>query len=178
MKSNGIVIWMTGLSGSGKSTIAKNVQDSILKNSINVEILDGDEIRKNLSPDLGYTPKDRDTNIRRIGFIANLLSRHGVIVIVSAISPYRSIRNEVRSMVSSQFIEVYVNCPVEVCEQRDVKGLYAAVRRGEIKSFTGIDAPYEEPFSPELTCFTDRESVDISTSKILSYLEKRGILKS
>jgi adenylylsulfate kinase len=177
MRNNGIVIWMTDLSGSGKSTIANHLKNILLDRSINVEVLDGDEIRQHLSPGLGYTKQDRDRHIRRLGFIANLLSRHGVIVIVAAISPYRSIRAEVRSMVSSEFLEVYINCPIEVCEQRDVKGLYQAAKAGEIKNFTGIDAPYEHPLDPEITCYTDRESGSESTFKILAALANRGLLE-
>lgn len=177
MKNNGVVIWMTGLSGAGKSTIANHLQQLLLDRSINVEVLDGDEMRHHLSPDLGYTKQDRDLHIRRLGFIANLLGRHGVIVIVAAISPYRSIRQEIRSLVSCKFVEVYIDCPLEDCEQRDVKGLYRSARAGQTQNFTGIDAPYERPLDPEITCHTDRESESESTLKILAALANRGLLE-
>jgi adenylylsulfate kinase len=176
MSDNGIVIWMTGLSGAGKSTIANHLKNILVDRSIEVELLDGDEMRQHLSPDLGYTKQDRDLHIRRLGFIANLLSRHGVITIVAAISPYRSIRDEIRSMVSCEFLEVYIDCPIEVCEHRDVKGLYRSAKAGKIQNFTGIDAPYEHPLAPEITCRTDRESASESTLKILAALTNRGLL--
>ena len=170
MKQNGAVIWLTGLSGSGKTTIAKKLETLLVARHLNVELLDGDVIRSNLSKGLGYSKADRDINIRRVGFVAHLLSRNGVFVIVAAISPYSSVRDEIRALVNN-FIEVHVNAPLEICEQRDVKGLYQQARAGEIKEFTGIDSPYESPLNPEITCFTEKESIDESTSKIVTFLE-------
>ena len=170
MKTNGMVIWLTGLSGAGKTTIAKNLERLLLERQLNVELLDGDVIRTNLSKGLGYTKDDRDTNIRRVGFVANLLSRNGVTVIVATISPHRFVRDEMRAMIH-HFLEVYVNAPLNVCESRDVKGLYAAARMGKIKEFTGIDAPYEAPLNPDLTCFTDQETVEESVAKIMQALK-------
>jgi adenylylsulfate kinase len=137
-----------------------------------VELLDGDIVRKNLCKDLGFSKQDRDENIRRIGFVADLLTRNGVIVLVSVISPYRRVREEVRRMIGD-FVEVYVNAPLGVCEQRDVKGLYARARAGQLPGFTGIDDPYEEPENPEVECRTDLETPDQSVDKILRHLELR-----
>ncbi|HEY9897261.1 MAG TPA: adenylyl-sulfate kinase [Candidatus Sericytochromatia bacterium] len=173
MRTNGLVIWLTGLSGAGKTTIAKNLECLLLERRFQVELLDGDVIRTNLSKGLGYTKDDRDTNARRVGFVANLLSRHGVIVIVAMISPHRLVRDEIKATIDN-FLEVYVNAPLHVCESRDVKGLYAAARMGEIKAFTGIDAPYEAPLTPDLTCFTDQETVEESIAKILRLLKYSG----
>ncbi|MBW4581619.1 MAG: adenylyl-sulfate kinase [Tildeniella nuda ZEHNDER 1965/U140] len=170
MKTNGMVIWLTGLSGAGKTTIAQTLERLFLTWQLNVELLDGDVIRTNLSKGLGYTKDDRDTNIRRVGFVANLLSRNGVIVIVATISPHRLVRDEMKAMIPN-FLEVYVNAPLNVCESRDVKGLYAAARRGKIKEFTGIDAPYEAPFNPDINCFTDQETVEESVAKIMQALK-------
>jgi adenylylsulfate kinase len=144
---------------------------------IKVEILDGDVVRTNLSKGLGFSKEDRDINIRRIGFVANLLSRNGVIAITAAISPYRAIRDEVRDL-TDRFIEVYVNAPLEVCESRDVKGMYAKARAGEIKGFTGIDDPYEEPLHAEVTCNTATETIDDSVDKIVACLERHGHIPS
>jgi adenylylsulfate kinase len=170
MKTKGVIIWLTGLSGAGKTTIAKSLERLFLAQQLNVELLDGDVIRTNLSKGLGYTKEDRDTNIRRVGFVAHLLSRNGVIVIVATISPHRTVRDEMRAM-SPNFLEVYVNAPLTVCESRDVKGLYAAARMGKIKEFTGIDAPYEAPLNPDITCFTDQETVEESVAKIMQALQ-------
>ncbi|MFZ4557708.1 MAG: adenylyl-sulfate kinase [Pseudanabaena sp.] len=170
MNTNGVIIWLTGLSGAGKTTIANRLKDVISQRDLNVEVLDGDIIRTNLSQGLGFSKSDRDINIRRVGYVANLLSRNGVIVIVAAISPYRAVRDEIRAS-SHNFIEVYVNAPIEICESRDVKGLYAAARNGNLKGFTGVDDPYEVPLNPDVTCFSDRESVDESIFKIVSILD-------
>lgn len=172
---NDMIVWLTGLSGAGKTTIAKGLQDLIIKMSVNVEMLDGDCVRTHLSQGLGYSKNDRDMNIRRVGYVANLLSRNGVIVIVALISPYRYIRDEMRST-TNNFLEVYVNASIEVCESRDVKGLYAAARSGKIKDFTGIDAPYEPPLTPDIICFTHQESVEESVLKIVRILEERNFL--
>ena len=152
----GLILWFTGLSGAGKTTISKVVAEKLKQRGQKVEILDGDIVRENLSKGLTFSKEDRDINIRRIGFVAHLLSRNGVVAITAAISPYKAIRNEIREMYDN-FIEVYINAPLEVCEQRDVKGLYAKARSGEIKNFTGIDDPYEPPDNPEITCCTDQE---------------------
>lgn len=171
MRSKGVTLWFTGLSGSGKSTISQGVERELKARNCLVEVLDGDVVRTHLSKGLGFSKEDRDTNVRRIGFVANLLSRNGIVAITAAISPYRAARNEVR-MMSENFIEVYVNAPLEVCEERDVKGLYAMARAGEIKSFTGIDAPYEEPLQPEIICNTAEESINESVNKVIAQLER------
>ena len=168
-------MWFTGLSGSGKTTITKALEPELKARGCKVEILDGDVVRTNLSKGLGFTQEDRDTNIRRIGFVAHLLSRNGVVAITAAISPYRAIRDEIRAM-EPNFVEVYVIAPLEVCEGRDVKGLYAKARAGEIKGFTGIDDPYEEPVNPEIICYTERESVEESVKKVLTKLEQLGYI--
>ena len=171
----GFILWFTGLSGSGKTTITKALEPELKARGCKVEILDGDVVRTNLSKGLGFSQEDRDTNIRRIGFVANLLSRNGVVAITAAISPYRAIRDEIRAM-EPNFVEVYVTAPLEVCEGRDVKGLYAKARAGEIKGFTGIDDPYEEPLNPEIICYTERESVEESVKKVLTKLEQLGYI--
>ncbi len=171
----GFILWFTGLSGSGKTTITKALEPELRARGCKVEILDGDVVRTNLSKGLGFSKEDRDTNIRRIGFVANLLSRNGVVAITAAISPYRVIRDEVRAM-EPNFVEIYVKAALEVCESRDVKGLYAKARAGEIKGFTGIDDPYEEPINPEIVCNTALESVSESVTKILSKLEELGYI--
>ncbi|MBD1814144.1 adenylyl-sulfate kinase [Microcoleus vaginatus DQ-U2] len=171
----GFILWFTGLSGSGKTTITKALEPELKARGCKVEILDGDVVRTNLSKGLGFSQEDRDTNIRRIGFVAHLLSRNGVAVMTAAISPYRAIRDEIRAM-EPNFVEVYITAPLEVCEGRDVKGLYAKARAGEIKGFTGIDDPYEEPLNPEIICYTERESVEESVKKVLSKLEDLGYI--
>jgi adenylylsulfate kinase len=175
MAKKGVTLWFTGLSGAGKTTISHVVADKLKSQGRNVEILDGDIVRLNLTKGLGFSKEDRDENIRRIGFVAQLLTRNGVIVVVSAISPYRAIREEVREKVGD-FIEVFVNAPLEVCEGRDVKGLYAKARAGEIKQFTGIDDPYEVPLNPEVECRTDLEDLDESVAKVISKMEDLGYL--
>ena len=163
-------MWFTGLSGAGKSTIATELAKILRRQGYKVEVLDGDIVRKSLTRDLGYSRADRDENIRRIGFVANLLSRNGIIVLVSVISPYRDVREEVRQEIGN-FIEVYVKAPLEVCEERDVKGLYKRARAGEIRGFTGIDDPYEPPLHPLVECLTDRETVAKSVGKVMNKLE-------
>ena len=169
---NGLTVWFTGLSGAGKTTLNQAVHEYLAGRGFPVETLDGDEVRRHLGRGLGFTKEDRDENIRRIGYVAGLLTRHGVIVLVSAISPYRAAREEVRREIGA-FVEVYVNAPLEVCEQRDVKGLYRKARTGQIHGFTGIDDPYEPPLDPEVECRTDRESVEESVEKVIDYLEER-----
>jgi adenylylsulfate kinase len=175
MNYSGFTLWFTGLSGAGKTTIARGVESQLSARNLAVEILDGDAVRHHLSQGLGFSKKDRDINIHRIGFVAGLLSRHQVITIVSAISPYRETRQQVRQTIG-KFVEVYVNAPLAVCEQRDVKGLYAKARSGEIKGFTGIDDPYEEPIDPEIICNTEQESIEESIDKVISTLEKMGYI--
>ncbi len=175
MHQRGVTVWFTGLSGAGKTTISRAVEQELRSRRRLVEILDGDIVRQNLTKGLSFSKEDRDENIRRIGFVAHLLTRNGVIVLVSAISPYREIRQEVRERIGD-FIEVYVNAPLEVCEQRDVKGLYKKARSGEIKQFTGIDDPYEAPLKGEVVCRTDLESEAESVAKVLRTLEEFGYL--
>ncbi len=157
------------MSSAGKSTLGEGLRDRLRAMGRKVEVLDGDVVRQRLCKDLGFSKKDRDENIRRIAFVAELLSSHGITVVVSAISPYRDVRNEVRSRIPD-FVEVYVNAPIEVCERRDVKGLYRKARAGEIRGFSGIDDPYEPPLQPEIECRTDLETVEESLQKILDYL--------
>jgi len=173
----GICLWFTGLSGSGKSTTAEIVTSLLLENGRQVTLLDGDVVRTHLSKGLGFSREDRDTNILRIGFVAGEISRHGGIVISAAISPYRATRNEVRKMVGEErFIEIYVDTPIEVCEQRDVKGLYARARRGQITGFTGVDDPYETPVDPEITLYTVETSAEENARNVIAYLEEHGFL--
>ena len=175
----GFTLWMTGLSGSGKSTITDVLVDKFEERGIPLEVLDGDVVRENLSKGLGFSKEDRDTNIRRIGFVANLLSRNGLVAITAAISPYREIRDEIRKMVTSDggsFVEIFVKCPIPVLADRDVKGLYKKALAGEIKNFTGVSDPYEEPLAPEVTVESDRESVAEGVEKILRRLTELGHL--
>lgn len=173
---SGMILWLTGLSGAGKTTIAEQLQHKLREYDRSVELLDGDAIRQNLSKGLSFNRADRDENVRRVGYVANLLSRNGVIVIVSLISPYRAVRDELRATLD-RFVEIYVNASLEVCEVRDVKGLYAKARSGQIKSFTGIDDPYEAPLNPDIVCNTAEETIDQSIIKILSWLEAAGYLQ-
>ncbi|MBP0021996.1 MAG: adenylyl-sulfate kinase [Cyanobacteria bacterium SBLK] len=175
MEHKGVTVWFTGLSGAGKTTISKQVAEELRSLGYKLEVLDGDIVRTNLTKGLGFSKEDRDENIRRIGFVSHLLTRNGVIVIVSAISPYRNIRQEVRDRVGN-FIEIYVNAPLAVCEERDVKGLYKRARAGEIKQFTGIDDPYEPPLNPEIECRTDKEELAESVKKVLDGLKKLDYL--
>jgi adenylylsulfate kinase len=170
----GAVLWLTGLSGAGKSTIARAIEAELLGHGAPVEVLDGDAIREKFSRGLGYSKEDRDENVRRAGHVAGLLARHGVVVLVALISPYRAARNRVRDDVEAagiQFLEVFVNAPLEVCEGRDPKGLYGKARRGEIPSFTGLEDPYEPPISPEVECRTDQETVETCVRSVLSALK-------
>ena len=169
-------IWFTGLSGSGKSTISDVLVNKITDKGRNVEVLDGDVVRTNLSKGLGFSKEDRDINIRRIGFVAHLLTRNGVAVICAAISPYITIRNENRELIGDTFVEVYVKASVEECARRDVKGLYEKAFSGEIKEFTGVSDPYEPPENPEVVCDTENETVEESANKIITKLEELGYL--
>lgn len=175
MEHPGCTVWFTGLSGSGKSTIARAVEAALRARGAKVEVLDGDVVRTNLSKGLGFSKEDRDTNVRRIAFVAELLARNGVVAITAAISPYREIRREARAM-NARFIEVFVDAPLDVCEARDVKGLYAKARRGEIAQFTGIDDAYEPPERAEIVCRTADETVEQSAAKVLAHLERIGIV--
>jgi adenylylsulfate kinase len=173
----GFTLWFTGLSGAGKSTLANAVAEELRRRGRRVEILDGDEVRTNLSKGLGFSKEDRDTNIRRIGYVCRLLARNGVIAISAAISPYRSVRDEVRAT-HERFFEVFVKCPLEKLVERDVKGLYAKALRGELQGFTGVSDPYEEPLNPELVLRSDRESVTESLSRLLGALEAARLVSS
>lgn len=172
----GATIWFTGLSGAGKTTVATLVEQELRSRGHRVEVLDGDIVRTHLSKGLGFSKEDRDENIRRIGFVCNLLSRNGVYSIAAAISPYREIRDEVRATAGGLFLEVYVACPVEECARRDVKGLYAKAFAGEIKNFTGVSDPYEPPLNPEVILYTDRESPEQSAARVIAALEAHGLL--
>ncbi|HYA35680.1 MAG TPA: adenylyl-sulfate kinase [Candidatus Binataceae bacterium] len=175
--SNGFTLWFTGMSGAGKSTLANLVADELRKRGHRVELLDGDEVRTHLSKGLGFSKEDRDTNIRRIGYVCKLLSRNGVVAISAAISPYRDVRDELRRE-HDKFFEVYVRCPLDALVERDVKGLYKKALAGEIKNFTGVSDPYEEPLNPELVIESHRESVDESVSKLLQRLEAAGLISN
>jgi adenylyl-sulfate kinase len=172
----GFTIWFTGLSGAGKTTISHIVSDELTDRGSKLEILDGDVVRENLSKGLGFSKEDRDTNIRRIAFVADLLSRNDVPVITAAISPYRDIRDEARAMMGDRFIEVYVEASVDACAERDVKGLYKKAFAGEIKEFTGVSDPYEEPLNPEVVMKTEEESPEESAAKLIAYLEERDLI--
>jgi adenylyl-sulfate kinase len=172
----GFTLWFTGLSGAGKTTISEIVENELHDRGSRVEVLDGDVVRENLSKGLGFSKEDRDTNIRRIAFVADLLSRNGVPVITAAISPYRELRDEARETMGDRFIEVFVKASVEVCAERDVKGLYEKAFKGEIKEFTGVSDPYEPPLNAELTLDTEHESAEDSAAKILSLLEERQLI--
>ena len=170
----GCTVWFTGLSGAGKSTLASLIEKDLRSRGLRVEVLDGDVIRTHLSKGLGFSKEDRDTNIRRIGWVCEVLSRNGVVAVAAAISPYREIRDEVRGKIG-RFVEVYLECPIDVLAERDVKGLYKKAIAGEIKHFTGIDDPYEPPLQPEVVCHTDgRETPEESAARVLRRLEVLG----
>jgi adenylylsulfate kinase len=172
----GFTLWFTGLSGSGKTTISRQLEGHLRERGSKLEILDGDVVRENLSKGLGFSKEDRDTNIRRIAFVADLLSRNGVPVITAAISPYKEIRDEARELMGDRFVEVFVKASVDTCAERDVKGLYEKAFKGEIKEFTGVSDPYEEPENPEFVCDTENETPEESAEKLLAYLEERGFV--
>ena len=173
MKHKGFTIWFTGLSGAGKSTLSTRLADELRRRGLNVEILDGDEVRTNLSKGLGFSKEDRDTNIKRIGYVCKLLTRNGVVAISAAISPYREVRDFNREQIGA-FIEVFVECSIEELTKRDVKGLYKKALAGEIKNFTGVSDPYEAPLKPEVRVNSGQQSVDESFKTILDYLEQQG----
>ena len=172
----GFVLWLTGLSGAGKSTLARTVTVALADRGHRVELLDGDEVRTNLCQGLGFSRADRDTNIARIGYVEGKLAKHGVAVVVAAISPYREARAKVRAAVTN-FVEVFVDAPLETCAQRDPKGLYAKAIAGEIANFTGVSDPYEAPEDPELVVHTDREPVERSAEQVMDTLERLGLTK-
>ena len=172
----GFTIWFTGLPCSGKSTISLILAENIRRERGKIEILDGDVVRTNLSKGLGFSREDRETNLKRIAFVCNLLSRNEVPVIAAAISPFENVRQWARDLIGENFIEVYARCPLEVCIERDVKGMYKKALAGEIKGFTGIDDPFDEPLDAEIVCETDQESPEESAAKIVAFLRARGLL--
>lgn len=171
-----VVLWFTGLSGSGKSTLAHAVEEALYKRACRTYVLDGDNVRHGLNKNLGFSPEDRAENIRRIGEVANLFIEAGVIAMTAFISPYREDRDKARAMAKNAFVEVYVKCDLAVCEARDTKGLYKKARAGEVKEFTGISAPYEEPLNPEIIVDTAQETLEQSAANVLAYLEAKGII--
>jgi len=178
-EGRGFVLWLTGLSGAGKTTLAGRLVPELRARGLRVEVLDGDEVRTNLSKGLGFSKEDRDTNVRRIGYVARLLARNGVAAVTAAISPYAEVRAEVRRAVEAdgaEFVEVYVECPLDVLAERDVKGLYKKALAGEIQGFTGVSDPYEEPRAPDVTVRTHEEAVEASAGRIIEELERRGLL--
>lgn len=180
-ENRGFVLWLTGLSGAGKTTLAGRLVPELRARGLRVEVLDGDEVRTNLSKGLGFSKEDRDTNVRRIGYVARLLARNGVATITAAISPYLEVREEVRRAVAgdgAEFVEVYVECPVQVLAERDVKGLYKKALAGELKGFTGVSDPYEEPPAPDVVVRTHEEAIETSADRIIFELERRQLLPS
>ncbi len=171
----GFTLWFTGLSGAGKSTISGIIERRLREAGAKVEVLDGDVVRENLSKGLGFSREDRDINIRRIGFVCELLSRNGVIAIVAAISPYRAVRDEIRARIR-HFVEIYVECPLEVVSDRDVKGLYKKAMAGEIPQFTGVSDPYEPPIDPEVVVYSASESAEESADKVWAKLKDLGLI--
>jgi adenylylsulfate kinase len=176
MSFPGFTIWFTGLPCSGKSTVSVILAETIRKERGSVEIMDGDVVRTNLSKGLGFSREDRETNLNRIAFVCNLLSRNGVPVIAAAISPFENCREWARDLIGDGYIEVYTRCPLEKCIERDVKGMYKKALAGEIKGFTGIDDPFDEPSDPEIICDTDKETAEESAAKIIDYLRANGYL--
>jgi adenylyl-sulfate kinase len=171
----GFTLWMTGLSGAGKTTIAKALEPVLRERGVRFERLDGDTVREGLTRDLGFSKEDRDKNIERVTFVAKLLSRNGVGVVASFISPYREARDKVRAE-TTHFIEVFVNAPLEVCAKRDVKGMYAKAFKGEIANFTGVSDPYEAPENADIVVNTDQETLEQSVAKIVNYLERQSLI--
>ena len=172
----GFTLWFTGLSGAGKSTLSQAIAAELQKRGRSVERLDGDEVRQRLSKGLGFSKEDRNENIRRIGYVARMLSRSGAVAIAAAISPYRDVRDEIRREHDAPFVEIFVDCQLDALVARDPKGLYAKALRGEIANFSGVSDPYEPPISPEITIHTDRETVDASRDTILRWLEARKLI--
>jgi adenylylsulfate kinase len=176
MSYPGFTIWFTGLPCSGKSTISLILAETIRRERGKIEIMDGDVVRTNLSKGLGFSREDRETNLKRIAFVCNLLTRNEVPVIAAAISPFENVRHWARELIGENFVEVYARCPLEVCIERDVKGMYKKAIAGEIKGFTGIDDPFDEPTDAEIVCDTDKESAEQSAAKIVEFLRGRGLL--
>jgi adenylylsulfate kinase len=176
VEHEGFTLWFTGMSGAGKSTLSERVVARLREGGAKVELLDGDIVRTNLSQGLGFSREDRDTNIRRIGFVAELLSRNGVIAIVAAISPWRETREEVKGRIRN-FVEVFVDAPLEVLAQRDVKGLYKRALAGEVDRFTGVSDPYEPPLSPDVVVRSDSESIEDGAEKVWRELQRRGLVR-
>jgi adenylyl-sulfate kinase len=174
-EQKGFTLWMTGLSGAGKTTIAKIVEAELKSRGLKIERLDGDVVRQSLTRDLGFSKEDRDKNIERVAFVAKLLSRNGVGVIASFISPYRAVRDQVRAE-TTNFIEVFIHAPLEVCIDRDVKGMYKKAMAGEIENFTGISDPYEEPLNPEIRVNTHEETPQASAARLIAYLEEHSYI--
>jgi adenylylsulfate kinase len=177
MAQDGFVVWLTGLPCSGKTTIARGLERELRDRGLKIEVLDGDEVRTNLSEGAGFSKDERRRHAKRVAYVSRLLSRNGVGVVVALISPYRSFRRHVRDTVNN-FVEVFVSCPVEVCAERDVKGMYDKAFAGEIKEFTGVDDPYEEPESAEIVIESENENPEDSVDKVLSWLEAKGLLDS
>jgi adenylyl-sulfate kinase len=177
MKHEGFTLWFTGMSGAGKSTLSERIMTRFREGGARAELLDGDEVRAALSPNLGFTREDRDTHILRLGFVSQLLSRNGVISVVAAISPYRETRDEVKRSIP-RFVEVFVDCPIDVLTSRDVKGLYKRALAGELKNFTGISDPYEPPLQPDVAIRSDRESIGESLEKIWLELIRKGLVQA
>jgi adenylylsulfate kinase len=171
--SDGITLWFTGLSGAGKTTVSRIVEHELRDRGLPVEVLDGDVVRQNLSKGLGFSKEDRDTNIRRIAFVADLLSRNGVVAITAAISPYREVRDEARALMNGRFVEIHVKASVEECARRDAKGLYEKAFAGEIKEFTGVSDPYEHPVDPEIVLHTEAETPEESAQKVLAFVDSK-----
>lgn len=176
MPEQGFTLWFTGLSGAGKSTLSHAVGEALKARGRRVERLDGDEVRQRLSRGLGFSKEDRDENVRRIGFVARLLSRNGAVAIAAAISPYRELRDEVRREHEAPFVEVFVDCPLDVLIKRDPKGLYAKALQGQIPNFSGVSDPYEHPLAPEIIVHTDRETVEASSDLIVRWLDARRLI--
>ena len=175
----GVIVWFTGLSAAGKSTIAHTVEEQLHQMGCHTFVFDGDNVRHGLCSDLGFSAEDRAENIRRIGEMAKLFIEAGVIALTAFISPFRADRQRVRELVRKEdFLEIYCNCPVEICEQRDVKGLYQRARKGEVKEFTGISSPYEEPLNPDLVLDTGMNSIEQCAEKVMALLRERNVLPS
>ena len=177
IRTKGFALWFTGLPCSGKTTLSNAIEKELLALDLKLEHLDGDVIRQKLSPELGFSQKDRETQVNRVAFEASLLVRNGIITLVSVISPYRALREKARKEIPS-FVEIYVRCPLSVCEKRDVKGMYKLAREGRIKNFTGVSDIYEEPLAPEITVNTDLADVGSCVEKILGFLEYKELIKN
>ncbi len=171
--NEGFTVWFTGLTAAGKTTVARLVAKELLERGFRVELLDGDEVRKNLSQGLGFSREDRDRNVLRIGYVCKLLSRNGVVAIAAAVSPYRQTREKLRADIGN-FVEVYVSCPIQVCSERDYKGIYKALQEGRISQVSGLDDPYEEPQNPEVIIRTHQETPEESAAKVITALEELG----